>query len=244
MSGHSHWKTIKHKKGTADAKRGKLFTKVSRLISAAVKQGGADPAFNPRLKLAVEQARSFNMPNENIERAIKRVNEGQEDEDIKELLLEGFGPDGTTLLIFAITNSTNRTLGDVRQVLSTFGGKLGEEGSVRWLFDQKGILEVPREQNQSLTPDELEIKAIDAGAVDTLREETGELIIFCAPADIERIKNQLTKDRVVVGSSGVAWIPKNPTQLPPEKHETYKRFLDALDELDDVQDVYTSAAFE
>jgi YebC/PmpR family DNA-binding regulatory protein len=241
MSGHSHWKTIKHKKGATDAKRGKLFTKVSRLISAAVKQGGADQTFNPRLKLAVEQARSFNMPNENIERAIKRVSEGQEDEDIKELLLEGFGPDGTALLIFAITNNTNRTLGDVRQVLSAFEGKLGEEGSVRWLFDQKGTLEISKEQNPSLSPDELEIKAIDAGAIDTLREETGELIVFCAPADVERIKNQLIKDGVVVGPSGVDWVPKNFTQLPPERHASYRRFLDELDELDDVQDVYTNA---
>lgn len=242
MSGHSHWKTIKYKKGATDAKRGKFFTKISRLIGAAVKQGGPDPAFNPRLKLAVEQARSFNMPNENIERAINRVGAGQEEEDLKEILLEGFGPEGTAILIFAITNNTKRTVGEVRQVLARFDGKLGEGGSIRWLFDQRGVIEIAQEHNPLLTFDELEIKTIDAGALDTLRLEDGFLTVFCNPTDLDRIKNKLAAEKIVVESASVDWIPKNFVPIPQEKNDMYKRLLDELNELDDVQDVHSNAA--
>lgn len=243
MSGHSHWKTIKYKKGATDAKRGNLFTKVSRLISAAAKQGGPDPAFNPRLKLAVEQARSFNMPNENIERAIKRSESVGEEEDLKEMLLEGFGPESTALLIFAITNNKNRTLSEVRRVLGKFDGKLGEEGSVRWRFDQRGVVQILREQNSSSASDELEITAIDAGALDTLRHEDG-LDIFTDPARLDHIKNELAARGVKIESASVEWIPKNFVYIPPEKQDAYRRLLDELDELDDVQDVYSNAALE
>lgn len=243
MSGHSHWKTIKHKKGVADAKKGKFFSKLSRLITATAKQGGMDPSFNPKLKLAIEQARSFSMPNDNIEKALKRAAGGGETENFEELLFEGFGPENSALLIFALTNNKNRTFGEIRKTMINLGGKLGETGSVKWLFDQVGAIYISREKNPGLSFEEVEIKAIDRGALD-IDTKDNTLRVFTALADFELIKDGFLGDGIVLESSAIEWVAKNSVQVPREKQKVIKKLIDELDELEDVQDIYTNTTFD
>lgn len=241
MSGHSHWKTIKYKKGTADAQRGKVFSKLSRLIAAAVRQGGPNPDFNAKLKLAVEQARSFNMPGENVERAIERARGAAEGETLEELLLEGFGPQQSALLIFAITNNKNRTVGEVRRVLAPFGGKLGETGSVRWLFEQKGVVEISKEKSPSLSSEEIELRAIEAGASD-VQAQNGFIVVYADPQELEAVKTRLSG--VPIESASIDWVAKSALRVPPEKLDNIQKLIGELDELEDVQDVYTNVTFD
>src|SRR5918992_2935302 len=187
MSGHSKWSTIKRQKGATDAKRGQLFTKLAREITIAARQGLPDPDSNTRLRLAVDRAKAANMPKDNIERAIHRAAGSGSGDQYEEVFYEGYGPGGGALMIQVQTDNRNRTVGEVRAVLTRAGGTLGENGSVGWMFDQMGLIEIPVGSDD---PDELSLLAIDAGASDVDVEE-GTVAIYTEPADLHRVREAM-----------------------------------------------------
>jgi len=237
MSGHSKWSTIKRQKGAADAKRGQLFTKLAREISIAARQGLPDPDANTRLRLAVDRARAANMPKDNIERAIQRAAGSGTADQYEEIYYEGYGPGGAALMIQAQTDNRNRTVGEVRAVLTRAGGTLGESGSVGWMFDQMGMIEVPV---GSQDPDDIALVAIDAGASDVDTEE-GIVVIFTDPTDLHRVREAIEADGTAVEAAQLTMRPK--TMITPEPEAAIKviRLVERLEDLDDVQEVFTNA---
>jgi YebC/PmpR family DNA-binding regulatory protein len=236
MSGHSKWSTIKRQKGAADAKRGQLFTKLAREISVAARQGLPDPEYNFRLRLAVDRARAASMPKDNIDRAISRAAGEGGGANYDEVWYEGYGPGGAALMIQAMTDNRNRTVGEVRAVLTRAGGTLGESGSVGWMFDQVGLIEL--EPNGS-DPDELALVAIDAGASDVgVEDEVVE--VFTEPQDLHKVQEALRAEGYAVASAQLTMRPK--TTLTPESEQAEKtiRLVDKLEDLDDVQEVFTN----
>ncbi len=238
MSGHSKWATIKHQKGVADARRGQLFTKLTREIIVAARQGGANPDMNVRLRLAIQKARDNNMPLDNIERAIKRAVGGQDAASLTEMTLEGYGPNGVAIMVEAMTDNRNRTVAEVRSVFSKHGGSMGESGCVSWMFESKGIITVEVSNQEA---EELELIAIDAGAAD-FKEEGSYLEIYTDPANLEKVREAIEKHKPI-DSAEISLIPAN-TMMLDEKHalQTLK-LLDHLEELDDVQRVSSNADF-
>jgi YebC/PmpR family DNA-binding regulatory protein len=236
MSGHSKWSTIKRQKGAADAKRGQLFTKLAREISVAARQGLPDPDFNPRLRLAVDRARAASMPKENIERAIQRAAGAGAGEQYDELFYEGYGPGGAALMIQAQTDNRNRTVSEVRAVLTRGGGTLGESGSVGWMFDQTGLIEVP---TGAADPDEVALVAIDAGASD-VEPEDEVVVVYTDPADLHRVRDALHGAGFEVAAAQLTMRAK--TTLAPEPDVAVKviRLVEKLEDLDDVQEVFTN----
>jgi YebC/PmpR family DNA-binding regulatory protein len=236
MSGHSKWSTIKRQKGAADAKRGQLFTKLAREISVAARQGLPDPDANPRLRIAVDRARAASMPKENIERAIQRAAGAGSGDQYDELFYEGYGPGGAALMIQAQTDNRNRTVGEVRAVLTRAGGTLGESGSVGWMFDHTGLIEVPTE---NADPDEVALVAIDAGASD-VEAEDGLVVIYTDPADLHRVREALQGAGIEPEAAQLTMRPK--TMLTPEPDVAVKviRLVEKLEDLDDVQEVFTN----
>lgn len=236
MSGHSKWSTIKRQKGAADAKRGQLFTKLAREISVAARQGLPDPESNARLRLAVDRARAASMPKENIERAIQRAAGAGSGEQYDELFYEGYGPGGAALMIQAQTDNRNRTVGEVRAVLTRAGGTLGESGSVGWMFDQTGMIEVPA---GSVDADDVALVAIDAGASDVETEED-VVVIYTDPADLHRVREALAAAGLETDSAQLTMRPK--TLVAPEPDVAVKviRLVEKLEDLDDVQEVFTN----
>jgi YebC/PmpR family DNA-binding regulatory protein len=237
MSGHSKWSSIKHKKGAADAKRGKLFSKLSRAIIVAARQGGPDPEANATLATAIQKARDNSMPKDNIERAIARGAGGASDGDAYEhITYEGYGPSGVALLVEALTDNRNRTASDVRHIFAKNDGNLGESGSVGWLFERKGVVFVP----DSVDEEELTLAAADGGAEDVVREgSTFEVI--AAPDDLGPVREALDAAGIAYESADLTMLPK--TTVPVEDESAAKkllRLLDALEENDDVQDVYAN----
>jgi YebC/PmpR family DNA-binding regulatory protein len=239
MSGHSKWSSIKHQKGVADAKRGQLFTKLTREIIVVVREGGSNPETNFRLRLAVQRARDNNMPNENIERAIKRGSGEIEGASLVEMVLEGYGPSGAAILVQALTDNRNRTLQDVRNIFSRNGASLGESGCVAWLFDPKGFITVPV---NDLDAEELELQAIDAGAED-VKVESGFVGIYTKLEDMERIRAALEQKNLPIASSELVMMSKNMVELDEKAALQTLRLLDKLEELDEVQHVTTNADF-
>jgi YebC/PmpR family DNA-binding regulatory protein len=239
MSGHSKWAQIKRQKGVADAQRGQLFTKLSKELIIAAKQGGPDPGANFRLHLAVQKAKENNMPADNIERAIKRATGGADATTIEEVLYEGFGPGGTALLVEAATDNRNRTVAEVRNVLQRSGGNLGENGSVSWNFETRGVITVtPGGQDA----DELALWAIDAGAEDV--QVGGDAIdVYTEPGDLEAVKKALEDRGVDVVSAETQRVPKTTVQLEARMAEQTLRLVEKLEDLDDVQKVYFNAEF-
>ncbi len=236
MSGHSKWSTIKRKKGAADAKRGQLFTKLAREISVAARSGLPDPDANFRLRLAVEKARSENMPKENIDRAIQRAAGAGSGDNFDEVYYEGYGPGGTALMIQAMTDNRNRTVGEVRAVLTRAGGTLGESGSVGWMFDHVGSITLSADGHD---PDEIGLVAIDAGASDVLTED-GTVEITTEVQDLARVRDALIEAGFQVESADLTMQPK--TVLTPEPDVAVKtiRLLERLEDLEDVQQVYSN----
>jgi YebC/PmpR family DNA-binding regulatory protein len=236
MSGHSKWSTIKRAKGAADAKRGQLFTKLAREISVAARAGQPDPEFNFRLRLAVDRARAANMPKENIERAIQRAAGEGSGENFDEVYYEAYGPGGTAVMIQAMTDNRNRTVGEVRAALTRAGGSLGEAGSVAWMFDRVGLIEI---EPNGTDPDEIALVAIDAGASDVqVEDETVE--VFTEVEDLHTVQEALTETGYRVASAQLTMRPK--TLLTPEPEVAVKtvRLVDKLEDLDDVQEVFTN----
>jgi YebC/PmpR family DNA-binding regulatory protein len=235
MSGHSKWSTIKRQKGAADAKRGQLFTKLGREIAVAAREG-ADPTANSRLRLAVQRARDANMPLDTIERAIKRGAGAGDTADFQEITYEGYGPHGVAILVEVLTDNRNRAAAEVRSVFNRNGGNLGESGSVRWLFDSRGVIVADVGQMDS---DDIALLAIDAGAED-VQVDNGMLDVFTDPGQVEDVRRTLEAEGVQVMDSQVAMVAK--TSVPLEGHDAEQaiRLIERLEELDDVQQVYSN----
>lgn len=236
MSGHSKWAQIKRQKGATDAKRGQLFTKLGREIAVSAREG-ADPAANARLRLAIQRARDANMPMDNIDRAIKRGAGAGDAANFHEVVYEGYGPNGVAVLVEALTDNRNRAAAEIRSVFSRNAGNLGESGSVRWLFDAKGIISV---EIDAQDPDELALLAIDAGAED-VQVADGLLEIYTDPAQVESIRATLQEQGVKVSGSETGMIPKTSVDLDGKTAEQTMRLLERLEELDDVQSVYSNS---
>ena len=239
MSGHSKWASIKHQKGVADARRGQLFTKLTREIIVAVRQGGSSPDTNFRLRLAIQNARDNSMPSDNIERSIKRGSGEIEGAALVEMTLEGYGPSGAAILVQALTDNRNRTLQDVRTIFSRNGGSLGESGCVAWIFDQEGLITIPV---SDLDAEKIELQAIDAGAED-VKVANDYVEIYTRPGDMEKIRIALEQKKLPIESSEMTMMSKNMVELDEKASLQTLRLLDKLEELDEVQHVSSNADF-
>jgi YebC/PmpR family DNA-binding regulatory protein len=237
MSGHSKWSTIKRQKGVADAQRGQIFTKLSKEIIIAAKAGGGDPAGNVRLRLAIQKAKESNMPADNIKRAIDRAVGGGEGSELAEITYEGYGPNGTAVLVDVATDNRNRTVAEVRNVFSRAGGNLGEAGSVAWNFESRGVITVAPNGKD---PDDIALVAIDAGA-DDVQVGDGSIDVYTAPADLEAVKKALEDGGVKVDSAESSKVPKTTVQLDEKNAIAMLRLVEKLEALDDVQKVYFNA---
>ena len=239
MSGHSKWATIKRKKGATDAKRGQLFTKLTREITVSAKEGGADIESNFRLRLAVQRARSENMPLDNIQRAIQRGTGGGEGgANFEEIMYEGYGPNGVAFLVQTLTDNRNRAVAEVRSIFTKLGGSLGEAGSVAWMFDPRGLVLVEPKNGQD--PSEIELAAIDAGAEDVQVDDDGQVEVVTAFNDLKQVQDSLTAQGIVVTNAERTMVPKTTMTLDDKGMEQIIRLIDRLEELDDVQTVYTN----
>jgi YebC/PmpR family DNA-binding regulatory protein len=242
MSGHSKWSTIKHQKGAADAKRGALFTKLSRDIALAVRGSGADPDMNFRLRLALDKAKSNNMPQDSIARAVKRASgDGGDGVDaLEEVTYEGYGPGGGAILLQAVTTNRNRTAADVRAAFNRSGGSLGETGCVAWNFEHRGV--ITSEMADEERAEELGLLAIDAGAED-IQIEDGVLEIFTAVDKLQQVQRAMEGEGISPETAELSMVPKTTIPLSDKEAEQTLRLLDSLEELDDVQKAYTNADF-
>jgi YebC/PmpR family DNA-binding regulatory protein len=239
MSGHSKWANIKHQKGMADAKRGQVFTKVAREIIVAVREGGSNPEANFRLRLAIQKARDCNMPLDNIDRAIKRGSGQTEGASLVEMVLEGYGPSGTAILVSALSDNRNRTLQDVRNIFSRHGGSLSESGSVAWLFDSRGVITV---NSKGQDAEVLALEAIDAGAED-VKIEKDFIEIYTKPAELEKVRVAVKEKNIPMTSVELSMVPKTMVQLEEKAALQTLKLLDKLEELDEVQSVSSNADF-
>jgi YebC/PmpR family DNA-binding regulatory protein len=237
MSGHSKWAQIKRQKGANDAKRGQIFTKLAREIMVAARQGGGDPETNFRLRLAMQRARGMNMPQENIQRAVTRATgAGDGAAQLEEVTYEGYGPGGVAIFVEALTDNRNRTVAEVRNVLTRNGGSLGENGSVAWLFDQRGVVTVDLKDHD---PDEATLLAIDAGATD-VNQMDSTLEIYTNLEDLENVRREMEGARLEVDTAERAFVPKTMVTLDDQKSTQVVRLIERLEDLDDVQNVSTN----
>lgn len=239
MSGHSKWSTIKRQKGAADAKRGALFTKLSREIILAARQGGGDPAANFKLRLAIQRAKAQNVPNDNIERAIAKATGAGSDEQLEEITYEGYGPGGIAILVSALTDNRNRTVAEVRHCFTRAGGNLGETGSVAWQFEAKGVITVPLNGRDA---DEIALQAIDAGA-DDVQVQGDSVEVQTEPSNLEEVRRSLEAAGVEFENADFAMVPKATVELEEKAAHQALRLLDSLEDLEDVQRVYSNADF-
>lgn len=237
MSGHSKWSSIKHKKGAADAKRGKIFTKLIKEITVAARMGGGDPAANPRLRTAIAAAKAENMPKDNIERGIKKGTGELEGVTYEESSYEGYGPGGAAVLVESLTDNKNRAVADIRHIFNKNGGNLGENGCVAWMFDKKGYIAV---EKSAVGEDALMEAALDAGAED-VREDDDNFEIITAPEDFEAVKEAVEAASIPYIDAEVTMLPQTTANLQGKQAEQMLRLMDALDDCEDVQKVYTNA---
>ncbi|HZT78752.1 MAG TPA: YebC/PmpR family DNA-binding transcriptional regulator [Gemmataceae bacterium] len=235
MSGHSHWATIKHKKAAIDAKRGKLWSKLSRAIIIAARHGGGDPETNLKLRYAIDKAREVSMPKDNIERAIKRGTGETEGVHFEELTYEGYGPGGVAVLVDVLTDNRNRTNGEIRKIFDRHGGKLGSAGNVAFLFDRKGVFSVPAD---GIDEDTLLAIALDGGAED-MKRSGSTYEITCDPTAFNQVKEALAKNGVKTTVAEITQLPKAPRDVDAETAQKMVKLVEALDDHDDVQNVYS-----
>ena len=238
MSGHSKWANIKHKKGKADALRGKITTKISREITIAVRMGGSDPTGNMKLKLALSKAKANNIPKDNIQRAIQKGAGALEGQSFEEITYEGYGPAGVAMMVSCLTDNRNRTAADVRHVFSKYGGNLGATGCVGYMFQQKGVFAVSKETG--VEEDDLMMIALEAGAEDIKNEEEGFEIVT-TPDAFDDVEKALADAGIEVEMAEITMIPDTMAELSAEDAERVQKMLDVLEDLDDVQDVYHNA---
>jgi YebC/PmpR family DNA-binding regulatory protein len=235
MSGHSKWATIKHKKGALDAKRGKIFTRVIKEIMIAARSGG-DPAMNPRLRTAVVAAKAVSMPADNIKRAIMRGTGELEGGQIDEIMFEGYGPGGAAVLVMVATDNRNRTVADIRHVFSKWGGNLGEQGSVAWMFERKSQILIEGDKSNE---EQLMNVALEAGA-DDLRNDGDNWEVLSAPESHEAVVAALEKAKIPTVEAQIAMVPKNLMKLEGKSASGMLKLSEALEEHDDVQNVYSN----
>lgn len=236
MSGHSKWATIKRKKGAEDAKRGKVFTKIIREIAAAARQGGGDPATNPRLRTVLEKGRAANMPQDNVDRAIKRGTGDLDGVHYEQHTYEGYGPGGAAVILEVLTDNKNRTTAEVRNIFAKNGGNLGESGCVGWIFKRKGFLHF---EKKSVLEDQLMEIALDAGAED-IRDEEESWDVITEPELFEPVKKGLTDKKILPITAEVTMIPQNTVKLTGGDAEKMLRLMESLEDHDDVQNVYSN----
>jgi YebC/PmpR family DNA-binding regulatory protein len=237
MSGHSKWSSIKHKKGATDAKRGKIFTKLIKEITVAARFGGGDPAANPRLRTAIQAAKSENMPKDNIERAIKKGTGELDGVNYEESIYEGYGPGGAAVFIESLTDNKNRAVADIRHLLSKAGGNLGSNGCVAWMFEKKGYIVV---KNDAVDEDTLMEVAIDAGAED-VKEDDSNYEIITDPKDFETVKTAIEKQSIPYIIAEITMFPQSTVNLQGKEAEQMVKLMESLEDCDDVQKVYTNA---
>ena len=237
MSGHNKWASIKHKKGAADARRGKVFTKLIKEITVAARFGGGDPDGNPRLRSAILAAKSENMPKDNIERAIKKGTGELEGVSYEESIYEGYGPGGAAVMVETLTDNKNRAVAEIRHIFSKNGGSLGENGCVAWMFNKKGYINV---EKGGVNEDVLMETSIEAGAED-VREDEGGFEIITAPEDFETVKAALEAASIPFMEAEITMLPQSTADLKGKEAEQMVRLMDSLDDCDDVQKVYTNA---
>lgn len=238
MSGHNKWSTIKHKKGAADAKRGRIFTRLIKEITIAARMGGSgDPASNPRLRTAILAAKTENMPKDNIDRAIKKGTGELEGVNYEESTYEGYGPSGAAILVDSLTDNKNRAVAEIRHIFNKYGGSMGENGCVSWMFNKKGYMSVSK---KSVTEDQLMETALEAGAED-VRDDGESFEVITAPSDFETVKEALEKASIPFEEAEITMLPQSTVMLQGKEAETMIRLMDAFDDCDDVQKVYTNA---
>ncbi len=236
MSGHSKWSTIKHKKGATDAKRGKIFTKITREITVAAKIGGKDISGNFRLRKALDAAKEVNMPKDNVDRAIKKGTGELEGVSYEEIRYEGYGTGGVAMLIDTLTDNKNRTVAEIRSILSKGGGNFGETGSVGWMFDMKGLILIDK---KGVDEDQLMGIALEAGAED-FGESDGDIEIKTSPHDFERVKEAVAAKGLKIKYGEVTMVPQTTVKLEGDKAKQMLRLIDNLEDNDDVQKVYAN----
>lgn len=240
MSGHSKWSTIKHKKGKLDAKRGKIFTKIGKEIMVAVKIGGPDPEGNSRLKLALTKAKANNLPNDNVKRLIQKASKEDTSTNYFELMYEGYGPGGAAVIVEALTDNKNRTAGEVRHIFDKCGGNLGESGCVAWMFDHKGIIQIPLGEQDA---DELTMLAIEAGA-DDVEVDGEELIIYTQIGDLEKVRGALDSQGMNISVAELTRVPNNNIEITDlAKAKQLVKMMDLLEDNDDIQNTYSNFDF-
>ena len=239
MSGHSKWSTIKRKKGVNDAKRGKLFTKVIKELTVAARNGG-DEESNPRLRTAVQNAKAANMPHVTIERAVKRGSGEDEDVHYEELVYEGYGPGGVAIMIEILTDNKNRTVAEVRHTFSKYNGNLAENGSVAWMFEQKGLIEIDK---TAVDEENLMMAVMDAGA-DDIHDEEEVFEVVCSVASFEAVKKALEESSILFNQASLVRLPQNMLEVKGKEAEQIVTLLEALDDLDDVQKVFSNFDIE
>ena len=240
MAGHSKWANIKHKKAATDAKRGKIFTRLIKEITVASRMGGGDPDMNPRLRLAVDKATEHNMPKDNIERAIKRGTGGLDGANYEQIRYEGYGPAGAAVLVDCLTDNRTRTVAEVRHAFSKYGGNMGAEGSVAFLFKHCGqLLYAPGTSEEKLMD-----AALEAGAEDVVANDDGSIEVLTGPNEFSAVKAKLERAGFKAELAEVTMKPAAETELSPEDSGKMQKLLDALEGLDDVQEVYTTAAID
>jgi YebC/PmpR family DNA-binding regulatory protein len=236
MSGHSKWASIKHKKGAVDAKRGKAFTKLIKELTVAARMGGADPNFNPRLRTAIAAAKAANMPKDNIDRAVKKGTGDLDGVHYEEVVYEGYGPAGVALIVEVLTDNRNRTVADIRYILSRNSGRLGETGSVSYMFEKRGVVSIDK---SGIDEDRLMGDALDAGALDVI-DEGSTFEVITEPSDFETVRGALEKKDFSISEASVTMLPKNSVAVTGKDAERMLRLMDALEDNDDVQNVYAN----
>ncbi|MCK5466122.1 YebC/PmpR family DNA-binding transcriptional regulator [Candidatus Parcubacteria bacterium] len=239
MSGHSKWSKIKRQKGVADVKKGKIFSQLSKMVTLTAKSGGGDASMNPALKLAVEKAKQANMPLDNIEKAIKKGTGELEGGAIEEVLYEAYGPGGIAIIIEGTTDNTNRTVAEIKHILSKNNGRLGEVGSVKWMFDKFGYLEIDK-KDLSISDDDLEMLIIDSGA-DDFKLIDDIMVIYTKPEDLYKVKENLEKNKIKINDTGFEWKAKNIIKIDDEKiNARIEKLFEALNEQEDVGEVFSN----
>ena len=239
MSGHNKWSTIKHKKEKTDAQRGKIFTKIGREIAIAVREGGPDPSTNGKLRDVVAKAKAANMPNDNINRSIKKAAGEGEGANYKEITYEGYAPGGVAVIVEVVTDNLNRTASEVRHIFDKNGGSMGATGCVAWMFERKGVIEL--DNSKGLDEDELMMLALDAGAAD-VEVGDGMAILYTDPNDFSQVRENLEKAGCTFLEAECAMVPNNTVEVSdPETVEKVRKLLDWLEDYDDTQNVYHNA---
>lgn len=238
MSGHSKWSTIKRKKAKVDSQRGKIFTRIAKEIILAAKQGGGDPEANIRLKNAIIRAKEANIPNDNIQRAIKRGTGELGGANYEELIYEGYGPGGAAVMLDIMTDNRNRTAGEIRHLFSKFGGNLGETGCVSWMFDTRGLLVIDKAELK-IDGDEFLLTVLDAGALD-VKEEDDSFEVITEPDKIDEVSETLSVEGINISYSEIAKIPQTTVVLTGEQEEQMLKLMESLEDHDDVQNVYAN----